>query len=122
MAGHSRTAYMLRKAAEAADWKHPLPAGRGRGIAAAYTQGTWVAEVAEVTVSGDRLHVDRVVAAIDCGLLINPSGAEAQAQGAIMDGLSAALMGEITVRGGVEEQSNFHDYPLLPLKSRFTIA
>jgi len=111
----ARLRAVLRKAAGAAGWKHPLPAGRGRGIAAAYVQGAWVAEVAEVTVNGEALHVDRVVAAVDCGLLINPSGAEAQVQGAIMDGLSAALMGEITVHRGVVEQSNFHDYPLLRL-------
>ena len=90
--------------------------GSGRGIAATYTQGAWIAEVAELTVTGDRLSVDRVVAAVDCGLVINPAGAEAQVQGAIMDGLSAALMGEITVAQGVVEQSNFHDYPLLRMR------
>ena len=109
----SRLRRVILKAAEATNWKQPLPAGRGRGIAATYTQGAWVAEVAEVTVTGKRLMVDRVIAAVDCGLVINPPGAEAQVQGAIMDGLSAALMGEITLKDGVVEQSNFHDYPLL---------
>ena len=112
----SRLRAVIRKAADAANWKRPLPPGRGRGIAATYTQGAWIAEVAELTVTGDRLSVDRVVAAVDCGLVINPAGAEAQVQGAIMDGLSAALMGEITVREGVVEQSNFHDYPLLRMR------
>jgi isoquinoline 1-oxidoreductase beta subunit len=112
----SRLRNVIRMAADAAEWKKPLPQGRGRGIAATYTQGAWIAEVAEVTVTGDRLSVDRVVAAVDCGLVINPPGAEAQVEGAILDGLSAALMGEITVREGEVEQSNFHDYPLLRMR------
>ena len=107
----SRLRKVIRMAAEAANWKGPLPKGRGRGIAATYTQGAWIAEVAEVTVTGDRLSVDRVVAAVDCGLVINPPGAEAQVQGAIMDGLSAALTGKITVAEGMVEQSNFHGLP-----------
>jgi isoquinoline 1-oxidoreductase beta subunit len=106
---------VIRLAADSSSWKEPLPPGRGRGIAACYCQGAWIAEVVEVSVNGRRLVVDRVVAAVDCGLVINPTGAEAQVQGAILDGLSAALMGEITVSGGVVEQSNFHDYPLLRL-------
>jgi isoquinoline 1-oxidoreductase beta subunit len=69
--------------------------------------------VAEVSISDGKLKVDRVVAAVDCGRLINPQGAAAQVEGAILDGLSTALMGEITVRDGVVEQSNFHDYRLL---------
>jgi len=109
---------VIRKAAEAAGWKQPLGWGddrtrHGRGIAACYDQGAWVAEVVEVTVRDGKLKVDRVVAAVDCGRVINPQGAEAQVQGAILDGLSTALMGEITVRDGVVEQSNFHDYRLL---------
>jgi len=111
---------VVRKVAEAAGWQQPLARGddeslRGRGIAACYDQGAWVAEVAEVTITDGRLKVDRVVAAVDCGRVINPQGAAAQVEGAILDGLSVALMGEITVREGVVEQSNFHDYRLLRL-------
>jgi len=109
---------VIRKAAEAAGWRQPLGWGSGaarsgRGIAACYDQGAWVAEVVEVTVRDGRLRVDRVVAAVDCGRVINPQGAAAQVEGAILDGLGAALMGEITVLDGVVEQSNFHDYRLL---------
>ncbi len=112
---------VIRKAAEAAGWRQPLgwkdgAARKGRGIAACYDQGAWVAEVVEVTISDGRLRVDRVVAAIDCGRVINPQGAVAQVEGSILDGLGAALMGEITVRDGVVEQSNFHDYRLLRMR------
>jgi isoquinoline 1-oxidoreductase beta subunit len=111
---------VIRKAAAAAGWRQPLGWGdgdtrHGRGIAACYDQGSWVAEVAEVTVSAGRLKGDRIVAAGDCGRVINPQGARAQVEGSILDGLGAALMGEITVSGGVVEQSNFHDYRLLRL-------
>jgi isoquinoline 1-oxidoreductase beta subunit len=112
---------VIRKAAEAAGWRQPLgwkdgAARKGRGIAACYDQGAWVAEVVDVTISDGRLRVDRVVAAIDCGRVINPQGAVAQVEGSILDGLGAALMGEITVRDGVVDQSNFHDYRLLRMR------
>jgi len=107
----SRLANVIRQAARAADWGRSLPKGRGRGIAASYNQGAWVAEVAEVSVLKDKLEVHRIVAAIDCGLIINPQGAENQVQGCIIDGLSAALTGEITVTNGIVDQSNFHNYP-----------
>jgi isoquinoline 1-oxidoreductase beta subunit len=114
----ARLRAVIDKVAEAAGWHQPLArsdekTGHGRGIAACYDQGAWVAEVAEVTVSDGRLRVDRVVAAVDCGRVINPQGAAAQVEGAILDGLSTALMGEITVRDGVVEQSNFNNYRLL---------
>ena len=109
---------VIQAAAAAAGWNEPLDRGsegmrRGRGIAACYDQGAWVAEVVEVTVRDGRLRVDRVVAAVDCGRVINPRGALAQVEGAILDGLGTALMGEITLRDGVVEQSNFHQYHLL---------
>lgn len=108
----SRLRGVVEKVARLADWGKALPRGRGRGLAACYDQGAWVAEVAEVTVEGGMLTVDRICAALDCGLLINPGGAMAQAQGAILDGLSATLFGEITVKDGVVEQGNFDDYRL----------
>jgi isoquinoline 1-oxidoreductase beta subunit len=109
---------VIRRVVEAAGWRQPLgwqagDARRGRGFAAAYDQGAWVAEVAEVSVRGRRLRVDRVVAAVDCGRVINPPGAHAQVEGAILDGLGAALMGEITLRDGVVQQANFNSYRLL---------
>ena len=103
---------VLTTAVESAGWGAPMPKGRGRGLAASYNQGTWVAEVAEVTVDDKQLKIDRMVAAVDCGRVINPSGARKQVEGAIIEGLSAALFGEITVKDGIVEQGNFHQYPL----------
>jgi len=109
----SRLLVVLEKAAKEANWGTPLPAGHGRGIAVSYNQGAWVAEVAEVAVTDRKLRVKRITAAVDCGLIVNPNGAEAQVEGAIIEGMAAALLGEITVRGGVVEQSNFHNYQFL---------
>ena len=107
---------VLILAAEKAGWGTPLPEGWGRGIAASYNQGSFVAEVAEVSVDDDgQLNVHRIVAAIDCGIVVNPSGVEQQVVGSIIEGLSAALYGEITVENGRVQQSNFHDYRLLRL-------
>jgi len=106
----SRLRKVIQVAADKSNWGSTLPDGKGRGISASYNQGAWVAEVAEVTVANDRLTVDRIICAIDCGLVINPQGAINQVQGGIIEGLSAALHGEITVKDGVVQQSNFHDY------------
>jgi isoquinoline 1-oxidoreductase beta subunit len=106
----SRLRKVIEVAAEKSGWSASTPDGRGRGIAASYNQGAWVAQVAEVTVAGNLLTVDRITCAVDCGRVINPQGALNQVQGGIIEGLSAALHGNITVRDGVVQQSNFHDY------------
>ena len=100
----SRLRKVIVTAAEKAGWGAPLPDGKGRGISASYNQGAWVAEVAEVTITGDELTVDRITCAIDCGLVINPQGAVNQVLGGIVEGLSAALHGNITVRDGIVQQ------------------
>ena len=75
---------------------------------------SFVAQVVEVTVKADKsFTVDRVVCAVDCGIAVNPDNVRAQMEGGIGFGLSAALYGEITIRDGAVEQSNFHDYPVL---------
>jgi isoquinoline 1-oxidoreductase beta subunit len=105
---------VLQRAAEQAGWGTSLPPGRGRGIAGAYANEAYVAEVAEASVDADgAVRVHRVVAAVDCGLVVNPTGAEAQVEGAIAYGLSAALGEEITVEQGVVQQRTFSDYPVL---------
>jgi isoquinoline 1-oxidoreductase beta subunit len=107
---------VLRLAAEKAGWGTPLPMSWGRGIAVFSTWGaTHVAHVAEVSVTGGQVRVERVVCAVDCGLVVNPDGVIAQMEGGIIFGLSAILHGEITVEDGCVQQSNFDDYPVLRL-------
>jgi isoquinoline 1-oxidoreductase beta subunit len=112
---HPRHLAAINLAAEKAGWGRPLPAGRFRGLAAHESFGSWVAQVAEVSVANGRVRVHRVVCAVDCGLCVNPAGVSAQMEGAIAFGLSAALHGELTLKNGRVQQSNFHDYPILRL-------
>jgi isoquinoline 1-oxidoreductase beta subunit len=106
----SRLRKVVQTAADRAGWGTALAKGKGRGIAASYNQGAWVAEVAEVTVGDDTVTVDRITCAVDCGRVINPQGARNQVEGAVVEGLSAALHGRITVRDGVVQEGNFDDY------------
>ena len=96
-----------------AGWGKPLPKGRGRGLACAFSFDSYVAEVAEVTVTKDGVRVDRVVAAVDCGRVVNPNGARAQVEGAIVWGLTDTLKSAITIDKGRVEQSNFDNYEML---------
>ncbi|TMG98033.1 MAG: xanthine dehydrogenase family protein molybdopterin-binding subunit, partial [Betaproteobacteria bacterium] len=106
---------VLELAAEKAGWgKAKLPAGVHRGIAVAQSFGTYVAEVAEVSVGADGTpKVHRVVAAVDCGMTVNPEIIRRQIESAIVFGLSAALYGKISFKDGRVEQGNFHQYPVL---------
>jgi isoquinoline 1-oxidoreductase subunit beta len=101
---------VLKLAAEKSEWGTPLAAGKGRGIASYHSFGSYIAEVAEVTVQGSNFKIDRVVAAIDCGQIVNPESVRAQAESAIIYGLSAALKNEITIKNGAVEQTNFDAY------------
>jgi isoquinoline 1-oxidoreductase beta subunit len=108
---------VIQLVAEKSDWSKPLARGRGRGLGYYYSHRGYVAEVAEVTVTkAGKLTVDRVVAAVDVGAqIINLSGAEAQVQGSIIDGLSAAWRQELDLDRGRIVQSNFHEYAMLRL-------
>jgi isoquinoline 1-oxidoreductase beta subunit len=101
---------VLNLAAEKAGWGTPLPAGRFRGIAAVSGFGSFNAQVAEISITQGKLRVHRVVSAVDCGRVINPTGVIQQAQGAMVYGLSAALRGNITIDRGRVAESNFHQY------------
>jgi isoquinoline 1-oxidoreductase beta subunit len=113
---HPRHAGVLKLAAEKAGWNQPLRTGaagerRGRGVAVHESFGTFVAQVAEVTVKADGSYkVDRVVCAVDCGIVVNPDVVKAQLEGGIGFALSAAMYGAITLTEGQVDQSNFHDY------------
>jgi isoquinoline 1-oxidoreductase beta subunit len=113
LANHPRHLGVLNLAAEKAGWGTPLPPGRARGIAVHESFGSWVAQVADVSIQGSRVRVHRVTCAIDCGICINPAGVAAQMESGIVFGLSAALYGRITIKDGRVEQSNYHDYPVL---------
>lgn len=89
------------------------PAGRAHGVALHRSFGSTVAQVAEVSVEGKQIRVHRVVCAIDCGLAVNPNIVAQQVEGGVLFGLSAALHGEITLKDGRVQQSNFGDYPVL---------
>jgi isoquinoline 1-oxidoreductase beta subunit len=111
---HPRHKAVLELAANAAGWGSPLPKGKGRGIAVAEAFGTYVAQVAEVTVAQNgQVKVDRVVCAVDCGTPINPDVITAQMEGGIGFGLGAALYGAITLKDGKVEQTNFDAYQVL---------
>ncbi len=106
----SRLIHVVEKVRALSNWETPLPNGYGRGFAARKGAGSYVAEVVTVKVEGDDIRILKVDAVVDCGIVVNPLGARAQVEGGIMEGLSAALYGEITIKDGASEQSNFHDY------------
>ncbi|MDP1659627.1 MAG: molybdopterin-dependent oxidoreductase [Methylotenera sp.] len=111
LAGEPRLLNVLNLAVEKSGWGKPMAKGRGRGIALHKSFNTYVAQVAEVTVTKDgKVKVDHVTCAVDCGIAVNPEIIASQMQGGIGFGLSAALRGAITLKDGKVEQSNFHDY------------
>jgi isoquinoline 1-oxidoreductase beta subunit len=110
LAEHPRHLGVLNLAAEKAGWGKPLPKGHAHGLAVHESFGSWVAQVAEVSLEGDQVRVHRVVCAVDCGVCVNPEGVRAQMESGIVYGLSAALFGRITLKEGRVQQSNFHDY------------
>jgi len=104
---------LLELAAEKSGWDRPMPPGHSRGIAVAESFGSYVAQVAEISIADGRLRVHRVICALDCGQVINPDTVRAQMQSGIVYGLTAALKGAITIAGGGVAEGNFDTYPLL---------
>jgi isoquinoline 1-oxidoreductase subunit beta len=109
-----RAAAVLQRAAEISNWSQKAE-GIGKGVAIGKYGKTVVALVAEVSAANNQIKVERVTAVVDCGLVINPNGAEAQAQGSIVMGVSSALKEKITLKEGMVEADNFGQYPLLTL-------
>jgi isoquinoline 1-oxidoreductase subunit beta len=109
-----RAKAVLALAAQKAGWGQPLPARTARGVALQFVFGSYLAQVAEVEVTKDgTVRVRRVVCAVDCGTVVNPDTVRAQIESGAMFGITAALYGEITLKDGRVEQSNFDSYQLL---------
>ncbi|HWM69672.1 MAG TPA: xanthine dehydrogenase family protein molybdopterin-binding subunit [Steroidobacteraceae bacterium] len=112
-----RAKAVLELAAEKAGWGQPLPDRVGRGVSVQFVFATYLAQIAEVEVSRDgAVRVRRVVCAVDCGTVVNPDTVRAQIQSAIIFGVTAALYGEITLKDGRVEQTNFDSYQILRMK------
>lgn len=105
---NTRTIRVLQLAKEKSGWGQPLPAGQGRGIATYPYGNTYCAIVAVVTVANNKISVNRVTCAVDCGMVVNPSGAKNQIEGGVVWGLSALLYGGVEVKNGRVVNSNFH--------------
>ena len=111
MGEQPRAQAVLRLAAEKSGWKSSLPPGKGRGVAVSAVFGSYVATVVEMQMLGDKgYRITRLVSAIDCGLVTNPTSVQAQMEGGTLFGLSASLFNEILIEQGVVQQSNFHNY------------
>ena len=109
---------VIQLAAERAGWGKSMPAGSGQGLAFYFCHAAHIAEVAEVSVDANRnFSVDRVTVAVDVGPIINMSGAISQVQGSVVDGLSTMALQQITMKRGVIQQDNFHQYPVMRIAS-----
>jgi len=109
-----RAKAVLALAAQKAGWDQPLPERVGRGVSIQHVFATYMAQVAEVEVGKDgAVRVRRVVCAVDCGTVVNPDTVQAQIQSAIIFGITAALHGEVTLKDGRVQQSNFDTYQML---------
>lgn len=106
---------VLEKVKEASGWGQAMEKGKGRGVAVAESFGSYVAQVVDVSVNNGAIKVERVICAVDCGTAVNPDVIKAQMEGGIGYGLSAILKGEITLKDGVVEQTNFDGYEVLHL-------
>lgn len=116
MKDHPKHLAVLNAVAEKAEWGKALPAGVYRGICQTMGFGSYVAAVAEVSVSAEgKLKIHRIVAATDPGHAVNPAQIERQVEGSFVYGLSAALYGECTVKDGRMVEENFDTYTVLRL-------
>ncbi len=108
-----RARAVLRLAAEKAGWGRPRAKGHGLGIALGVGYDAYCAEVVEVTVTGRRVRIERIVCAFDCGVMVDPRLVDAQVEGGIVWGLSAARDGQIRFTNGRARETNFHDAPII---------
>ena len=113
-ADNERMSAVLKMTAEKSDWGKPLAKGQGRGLAAREAFGSFLTQVADITMIDDEtFKVNKVTCVIDCGYAVNPRGVISQIQGGIVYGLTAAAFGDIEMENGQVKQSNFHDYTMM---------
>ncbi len=122
MIDHGPSRKVLAAVADASDWGGALPKGHGRGVAFTLSFGVPTAQVIEVAATENGIRLVRAFAAVDVGIALDPGIIEAQVQGGMIFGLSAAIMGEIAFEGGRVQQTNFHDYDALRLHQSPPIA
>jgi isoquinoline 1-oxidoreductase beta subunit len=112
MSKNPKSLAVLNAVAEKAGWGKPLPNGHYQGLAHFRAFGSYIAACAEISVQdGNKVKVHRIVGATDCGYAVNPAQVERQVAGSFVYGLSGLFMQECTVKDGVVQQTNFHDYP-----------
>lgn len=113
MRQNPRAAAVLQLAARKAGWNGPRNGEIGRGLSVQFAFGTYMAMVVDAQLVEGEVRVKRVVCALDCGVVVNPDTVKAQVESAVIFGISGALYGDITIKNGRVEQSNFHDYRVL---------
>lgn len=110
-----RYAGVLKLVREKSNWTQP-PANVSRGVAAYFCHNTYVAEVVDLKLNGNNPVIENVIAAVDCGIVVNPDAAKNMGEGGIIDGIGNALFGELTFKDGVPEKNNFHQYRMIRQK------
>ncbi len=107
---------VIETAAEKAGWGKPMPEGVFQGFGSHFSFGSYVAQVADIQMRGSNFRVLKVTCVVDCGIVVNLSGAETQVEGGIVDGLGHALYGELTFENGATAQKNYDKYRLIRMK------
>ncbi|MEZ4774129.1 MAG: molybdopterin cofactor-binding domain-containing protein [Bacteroidia bacterium] len=107
---------VIRQVAEKAGWGKPMPEGVFQGFGCHFSFGSYVAQIAEVSVTGGEIKVHKVTSVVDCGLVVNLSGAETQVEGGMVDGLGTARFGELTFENGMPQKSNFDKYRMIRMR------
>ena len=114
----ARLKNVIRRVVDLCDWHQGTPEGKYRGFAAHFMFGAYVAEVVEISMREDRdIHIENVYVSVDCGMVINRMGAEAQIEGGIIDGLGATIYGGMSIEQGAAAFSNFHQYQMIRMSS-----
>ena len=111
-----KMAATLKQLGELSDWQHRKPQkSRGRGLACGHFSGTVASQLAEVTLIDGKIRLDKITALVDCGIVVNPSLARQQVEGAIIWGLTSVFKAETLFKDNAITQRNFHDAPMMTI-------